>query len=426
MSSTLTNEIEYLENSMLSKKDLEDYDLERTYYMVIKFLKNYKRLKCKSFNAPQIKVTTKYKYIFVDEPTRNPNEYTKFDEYLDNKTEYMILSEKITLVTELMTEEEVIYFTNCLYKGNKEYQAYQEIGCSKKGLIPIKSSCIVKFACAFNSEVYMPRLVNNNNRSIENLEYDIDVKRLAYINDSNNMVYYKLPDLELSKDFELADTTHLHFKYKKNRINAFCTTDVLFNKIDTTISYMSLNTSLGITHDGIKYKRNIPYSMYYFKKDGLTIKNILDAAFDSIYKDYKYYGIAPDYILLSFNHESVGFRNFEYFNRSKYHFDSIDDMDDLNIKKMRQSNRSFSLSVYIYFTISFVLVLFFELMLLIRVIKRTKKQIIPYYKEHRRLPRGYELDPPQLYFWSTYISLIIAIIVLFFLYISAIQYLRYI
>ena len=86
MSSTLTNEIEYLEKSMLSKKDLEDYDLERTYYMVIKFLKNYKRLKCKSFNAPQIKVTTKYKYIFVDEPTKSVNEYTKFDEYADELT----------------------------------------------------------------------------------------------------------------------------------------------------------------------------------------------------------------------------------------------------------------------------------------------------------------------------------------------------
>jgi len=154
MNNTLLEENEFLEKSLLSKKDLEDYDLERTYYMVIKFLKNYKRLKCKSFDAPQIKVTTKYKYIFVDEPTRSINEYTKFDEYLDNKTEYMVLSEKITLVTELMTEEEKIYFTNCLYKSNKEYHAYQEIGCSSKGLIPIKKSCIVKFACAFDIEVY--------------------------------------------------------------------------------------------------------------------------------------------------------------------------------------------------------------------------------------------------------------------------------
>ena len=154
MNSTLENETNFIENSLLCKKDLEDYDLERTYYMVIKFMKHYKRLKCKSFNAPQIKVTTKYKYIFVDEPTRSANEYTKFDEYLDNKTEYMALSEKITLVTELMTEEEKIYFTYCLYNSYKEYQVYQEIGCSSNGLFPIKKSCVVKFACAFDIEVY--------------------------------------------------------------------------------------------------------------------------------------------------------------------------------------------------------------------------------------------------------------------------------
>ena len=154
MNNTLVNDNEILENSLLGKKDLEDYDLERTFYMVIKHMKHYKRLKCKSYNAPQIKVTTKFKYIFVDEPTRSINEYTKFDEFLDNKTEYMAMSEKITLVTELMTEEEKIYYTYCLYNSYKEYQVYQEIGCSNKGLIPIKKSCIVKFACAFDIEVY--------------------------------------------------------------------------------------------------------------------------------------------------------------------------------------------------------------------------------------------------------------------------------
>lgn len=52
---------EFLENELLSKRDLQDYDLERTFYMVCKFIKRYKRLKCKSFNEPQIKVTTRYK-----------------------------------------------------------------------------------------------------------------------------------------------------------------------------------------------------------------------------------------------------------------------------------------------------------------------------------------------------------------------------
>ena len=154
MNNALLEENDFLEISLLSRKDLEDYDLNRTYYMVLKFLKNYKRLKCKSFNEPQIKVTTRYKYIFVDESSHSNNEYTKLDQYIDNKTEYLTLSQKIALVTELMTDEERVYFTLCLYKGKKEYTASQEIGCSYKGLLPIKKSCIVKFACAFDIEVY--------------------------------------------------------------------------------------------------------------------------------------------------------------------------------------------------------------------------------------------------------------------------------
>lgn len=146
---------EYLERGLLSKKDLLDYDLDRTYYMVCKFIRNYKRLKCKCYNEPQIKVTTRYKYIFVDESPINNNKYTQLDEFIDNKTEYKRISKQLTLVTELLTEEEKVYFTICLFYGKAESTAFKEIGCSNKGLIPIKNSCIVKIACAFDIEVYV-------------------------------------------------------------------------------------------------------------------------------------------------------------------------------------------------------------------------------------------------------------------------------
>lgn len=145
---------EYLENELLSKRDLEDYDLDRTYYNVCKLIKKYKKLKYKSYNEPQIKVTTKYKFIFVDESTTNNNRYTKLDEFIDNKTEYYQLSKQLTLVTDLMTEEEKVYFTISIYNGKSETTAFKEIGCSNKGLIPIKNSCLVKVACAFNIEIY--------------------------------------------------------------------------------------------------------------------------------------------------------------------------------------------------------------------------------------------------------------------------------
>lgn len=151
---------ELLEIDLLSKNDLIDYDLERTLYMVLKTMKKYKRLRCKNYSEPPIKITTKYKYIYVDESAQSKNAYTKLDEYIDSKTEFKILSQKISMVTEIMTEEEKAYFTIAIYNGKSDTTAFKEIGCSNKGLIPIKNSCIVKFACAFDIEVYKGDTLN--------------------------------------------------------------------------------------------------------------------------------------------------------------------------------------------------------------------------------------------------------------------------
>lgn len=149
----LENE-ELLDNELLSKMDLVDYDLERTYYRVCKFMKKYRRLKSKGFNEPPIKITTKYKYIYVDEGTKGINDYTQLDKYIDDDTEYKQLSKQICLITQNFSQEELVYYTICLYQQKAEYQAYKEIGCSHTGINPIKNSCIVKFACALDIEVY--------------------------------------------------------------------------------------------------------------------------------------------------------------------------------------------------------------------------------------------------------------------------------
>lgn len=154
MTGDLILEEELLENEILTKMDLVDYDIKRSYYRVIKFMRNYKKLKCKSFDEPPIKITTTYKYIYVDEKTKGINDYTQLDQYIDNDTEYRRLSRIIVCTTQNMSKEEVVYYTLCLYQGKTEYRCTQEIGCSSCGLIPIKNSCIIKFACAFNIEVY--------------------------------------------------------------------------------------------------------------------------------------------------------------------------------------------------------------------------------------------------------------------------------
>ena len=164
----------YLENELLTSNDVQEYDIERSQYMISKFMANYKKLKYKSFKEPQMRITTKYKFIFVDESNMSNNQYTKLDEYIDSKSEYIELSQKIIIITDMMTEEEKAYFTIALYNGKSDTTAYKEIGCSNRGLIPIKNSCIVKFACAFGLEIYKG----------ENLPDDID--ELKFINNKQD------------------------------------------------------------------------------------------------------------------------------------------------------------------------------------------------------------------------------------------------
>ena len=95
------------------------------------------------------------------ERTKGINDYTKLDKYIDDDSEYKRLSRQICLITETLSQEELVYYTICLYQQKAESAAFKEIGCSNTGLIPIKNSCIVKFACALDIEVYKDDGFNN-------------------------------------------------------------------------------------------------------------------------------------------------------------------------------------------------------------------------------------------------------------------------
>lgn len=82
--------------------------------------------------------------IFVQESKRSVNQYTKLDKYIDDESEYLEKSSIIAKISDMFTVEEYIYFTSCLFKCESERTAYQKIGCSSTGLVPIKNSCIVK------------------------------------------------------------------------------------------------------------------------------------------------------------------------------------------------------------------------------------------------------------------------------------------
>lgn len=131
-------------NSLFTRKELEQFDIDRTFYNVNKYMKHYRLLRCNNCELPQINLTSNLKMVFVQETTRNINQYTKLDKYIDDESEYLEKSSIIAKISDIFTVEEYIYFTTCLFKNESERTAYQKIGCSHIGLKSIKNSCIVK------------------------------------------------------------------------------------------------------------------------------------------------------------------------------------------------------------------------------------------------------------------------------------------
>lgn len=131
-------------NSLFTKEELQEFDVDRTFYNVSLYMKKYRLLRCNNFNLPQINLTSKLKMIFVQESVRSVNQYTKLDKYIDDESEYLEKSSIIAKISDIFTVEEYIYFTTCLFKNESERTAYLKIGCSSTGLVAIKNSCIIK------------------------------------------------------------------------------------------------------------------------------------------------------------------------------------------------------------------------------------------------------------------------------------------
>ena len=65
MNNTIQEKEDIFDNELLSKFDLLDYDVERTFYRVCMFMKKYRKLKSKNYCEMPIKITSTYKYIFL-------------------------------------------------------------------------------------------------------------------------------------------------------------------------------------------------------------------------------------------------------------------------------------------------------------------------------------------------------------------------
>ena len=149
------------ELDLMHRADILEFDLDRSYYRVFKYLQRYRYLRSKCFNEPSLKITTKYDFIYCGGSNPSSNRYTEVDRLLDLKREYDTKSEIIASLSNQLTQEEKIYFTYCLLEAKADLTATNEICCSNNGLIPIKKSCIIKVACALDLEVLKGDLMSD-------------------------------------------------------------------------------------------------------------------------------------------------------------------------------------------------------------------------------------------------------------------------
>lgn len=136
---------------VLAKTIWDKYDMVETKKNVVRFMEHYKENRAKSMsdynyygsNSRFSEVTLKTNYV-------GGGFSNKIDALIDEEKEW----EKLESVKKTFPHIEQQYYKCCLENNCPEYEFAETIGkMSRYGLLPIKNSCILKIALAFNIAV---------------------------------------------------------------------------------------------------------------------------------------------------------------------------------------------------------------------------------------------------------------------------------
>lgn len=146
---------EYIDNTLLSSNITSQYNYDGCRKNVEKLLDEYARLNFKYINIKPPKITSNYEFRYESyvprkaDPVGNSVEL-KFDTELEVKQFYSQISDLV----DLMSNDEFKFFTEILLGHKSEDYICEKMGISRTGLVPIKTSCVVKMAMAFKIEVF--------------------------------------------------------------------------------------------------------------------------------------------------------------------------------------------------------------------------------------------------------------------------------
>lgn len=154
MNGNLVENEELMEYALLDKRFLSNFDLEKTEENVIEIMNDFFKAQYQFMRISPPRMTSNYEVRFESLSSINfadcVGKYveTMLDSEQDIIKFYNIMANTITR----MNIDEKVYYTEYLLNRKSEHYTAEKIGVSRKGMIPIKNSCIVKIALAFGKE----------------------------------------------------------------------------------------------------------------------------------------------------------------------------------------------------------------------------------------------------------------------------------
>jgi len=146
-------------NYLLDKKIWDKYNMTKTREKVIDCLKDYKEARALSVHSitnVSNNLTSKLDPNKVFSAVKsNKNGFADLsDAIMDAEEMVRTMTPVINTLKNSFTEDEIIFYEYCLATNHSEIQVCSKLKCdSVTGLLPIKNSCILKFAFAFNLQV---------------------------------------------------------------------------------------------------------------------------------------------------------------------------------------------------------------------------------------------------------------------------------
>lgn len=145
--------IEFLNNCLLNARIISHYNMELTKENVNMMLDNYIKLQYKYLNIIPPRITTSYEIRYDSFISKKSDPVGYYNERkFDTEKEVEYFYGEIRDVLQRMTSEELLYYNENLLRKKSEESTAEKLCLSRKGLKPIKNSCILKLAIAFGIE----------------------------------------------------------------------------------------------------------------------------------------------------------------------------------------------------------------------------------------------------------------------------------